>query len=127
MAFSLTYAFGAMGRHTRKISREARAFIGAKFRNLEPSRFRDYLFAQYYAIDGTLFSVFYNDDPNHPLYSIHKKYATKLLDATESGRFEATYHTSDYGYSGWERGTRRLQSAELETFRRWQLNISPAR
>jgi hypothetical protein len=83
MAFSLTYAFGAKGRHIRKISGEARAFVGAKFRNLEPSRLRDYLFAQYFAIDGALFAVFYNDEPSHPLYSIHTKYGNKLLDATE--------------------------------------------
>jgi hypothetical protein len=30
-----------------------------------------------------LFDVFYNDDPEHPFYAIHKKYANKLLDATE--------------------------------------------
>jgi hypothetical protein len=84
MAFSLTYAFGAMGRHIRKISREARAIVGEQFRNLESSGLRDYLFAQYFAIDGALFSVFYNDDPNHPLHPIHKKYANKLLDTTES-------------------------------------------
>ncbi|MCO6458560.1 MAG: hypothetical protein J5I93_24910 [Pirellulaceae bacterium] len=84
MTFSLTYAFGAMGRHTRKISREARAFVGGQFRKLEPSGLRDYLFAQYFAIDGTLFSVFYNDDRNDRLYPVHKKYANKLLDATES-------------------------------------------
>jgi hypothetical protein len=83
MAFSLTYAFGAMGRHVRKISREARAFVGARFRSLEPSQLRDYLFAQYFAIDNTLFTVFYNDDPADPLFSIHKKYANRLLDATE--------------------------------------------
>ena len=69
MAFSLTYAFGTMGRHTRKISSEARCFVGARFRSIESSRLRDYLFAQYLAIDGTLFAVFYNDDPGHPLYS----------------------------------------------------------
>ena len=84
MAFSLTYAFGRMGRHIRQISGDARAFVGAKFRDLDPSRLRDYLFAQYFAIDMTLFKVFYNDDPRDPLYSIHKKYADKLLAATES-------------------------------------------
>lgn len=83
MGFSLTYAFGRMGRHIREISREARAFVGAKFRNLDPSPLRDYLFAQYFAIDGTLFNVFYSDDTTDPLYSIHRKYANKLLDATE--------------------------------------------
>src|SRR5262249_53940058 len=84
MAFSLIYAFGAKGRHIRRIAREARAFVGAKFRNLEPSRLRDYLFAQYFAIDSTLFNVCYNSDQNHPLYPIHQKYGNKLLDATES-------------------------------------------
>jgi hypothetical protein len=84
MAFSLSYAFGTMGRHIRRISSEARCFVGARFRSIESSRLRDYLFAQYLGIDGTLFAVFYNDDPGHPLYSIHKKYANKLLDATES-------------------------------------------
>src|SRR5438067_2028388 len=82
MPFSLSYAFGGAGRHIRKISREARAFIGAKFRNLEPGPVRDQLFAQYLAIDGTLFKVFYNDDRKDPFYRIHKTYANKLLDAT---------------------------------------------
>jgi len=84
MAFSLTYAFGQMGRHIRKISREARAFVGSNFRDLEPSRLRDILFAQYFAIDCTLFSVFYNEGPTHPFYSIHKTYADALIRATES-------------------------------------------
>lgn len=82
MAFSLTYAFGSMGRHIRKISREARSFVGTKFRNLEPSPLRDFLFAQYFAIDATLFQVFYNEDTSDPLYPIHLKYANKVLDAT---------------------------------------------
>jgi hypothetical protein len=38
---------------------------------------------QYFAIDCSLFSVFYNDAANHPLYSIHKKYANRLIDSTE--------------------------------------------
>jgi len=84
MAFSLTYAFSAKGRHIRKISREARGFVGDKFRNLKPGPLRDYLFAQYFAIDGALYAVFYNDDPSHPLYPIHIKYGNKLLETTES-------------------------------------------
>jgi hypothetical protein len=82
MAFSLTYAFGSMGRHIRNISREARSFVGTKFRNLEPCPFRHFLFAQCFAIDATLFRVFYNEDASDPLYPIHLKYANKLLDAT---------------------------------------------
>jgi hypothetical protein len=82
MAFSLTYAFGRMGRHVRKISSEARSFLGTKFRNLEPGPLRDFLFAQCFAIDTTLFRVFYNEDTSDPFYPIHVKYANKLLDAT---------------------------------------------
>jgi len=81
MAFSLTYAFGRMGRHVRKISREARSFVGTKFRNLDPSPFRDSLFAQYFAIDATVFHVFYSEEGD-PLYPIHLKYGNKLIDAT---------------------------------------------
>lgn len=81
---SLTYAFGRMGRHIRTIAHEARAFVGAKFRSLEPTQLRDYLVAQYFAIDLTLFSVFYNEEPTDPLYLVHKKYGSKLLGATES-------------------------------------------
>ena len=82
MAFSLTYAFGRMGRHVRKIAREARSFAGTKFRNLAPGPLREFLFAQFVATDSTLFGIFYNDDPSDPRYSMHQKYASELLDVT---------------------------------------------
>jgi hypothetical protein len=82
MAFSLVYGFGRMGRHVRRIVSEARSFAGTKFRNLTPSPLRDFLFAQFFAIDHTLFGVFYNDDPKDPRYSMHQKYASKLIDVT---------------------------------------------
>jgi hypothetical protein len=85
MAISLTYAFGTMGRHIRKTCREARAYVGANFRYLEASQLRDALFWQYFAIDLSLFSVFYNEDPTDALYPIHKKYAGMLLGVTDVG------------------------------------------
>jgi hypothetical protein len=96
MAFSLTYAFGRMGRHIRKIAREARSFVGTKFRNLQPGPLRDYLFAQNFAIDSTLFGVFYSENTGDPLYPIHQKYSNRLLDATACDflRLSRTYSSS---------------------------------
>jgi hypothetical protein len=84
MEFSLTYAFGKMGRHIRKISREARQFVGPRFRLLEVTPVRDFLFAEYLGIDTTIFAAFYTEDTADIAYSVHKKYANKLLDATEA-------------------------------------------
>lgn len=81
MAFSLSYAFGRTGRHTRKIASESRSFVGTKFRNLQPTPLRDFLFAQQFAIDSILFQVFYSE-VGDSLYPIHQKYADKLIDAT---------------------------------------------
>lgn len=83
MGFSLRYAFGRAGRHIRKIAGEARARVGERFRSLGPSCLRDFLFAQYWAIDVSLFMVFYNDDPTDVRYALHNKYARILTTRTE--------------------------------------------
>lgn len=57
--------------------------MGSNFRSLETGPLRDFLFAQCFAIDNALFSVFFNDDRNHVLYRVYEKYGTRLLAANE--------------------------------------------
>lgn len=84
MAFSLTYAFGKAGRHTRAIASQARDFISAQRRTLPTNPAIDFLYVQSQAIDSVLFHVFYSEPPDSG-YRLHRKYFPHLLEVTESG------------------------------------------
>ena len=84
MAFSLTYAFGKAGRHTRTIATQAREFISAQRRTLPNNSAIEFLYGQSKAIDCVLFMVFYSEDGD-AFYDIHRRYLTQLLQITESG------------------------------------------
>lgn len=84
MAFSLTYAFGKAGRHTRAIATQARDFIRAQRRTLPDNVAIDFLYSQSQAIDFALFRVFYSE-AGDTCYPMHQKYLPRLLEVTESG------------------------------------------
>ena len=84
MDFSLTYAFGKAGRHTRTIANQAREFISAQRRTLPNNSAIDFLYGQSKAIDHVLFMVFYSETGD-VFYHIHRRYLTQLLQVTESG------------------------------------------
>jgi hypothetical protein len=84
VGFSLNYAFGKAGRHTRAIATQARAFISAQRRTLPDNPAIDFLYMQSRAIDATLFPVFYSE-PDDVFYPLHRKYLPQLLEVNEAG------------------------------------------